>query len=80
MMQSTLAPEQSLYAKLVEDYGPLLSQAQLAELLGRSTGGLRFSLCHPSDARTRALKDCGRRVGRRVYYPAADVAAIICSH
>lgn len=78
-MQSTLAPEQSLYTKLIEDYGPLLSQAQLAELLGRSTVGLRFSLCHPSDARTRALKDCGRRIGRRVYYPAADVAAIICS-
>lgn len=65
--------------QLKEQYGLLLSQSQLAELLGRSTGGLRYSLCYPSDPRTRALKDCGRRIGRRVYYPAGDVASIIAT-
>ena len=58
-------------------YGPLLSQDQLAQLLGRSAGGLRYSLCNPCDAKTQALKDCAKRIGRRVYYPASDVAAII---
>ncbi len=70
---------QLLKTQLTERYGVLLSQAQLAALLGRSTGGLRYSLCAPADARTRALKACGRRIGRRVYYPAVDVAHIIAS-
>lgn len=46
-------------------------------MLGRTTGGLRYSLCVPSDPRTRALKACGRKIGRRVYYPAIEVARII---
>lgn len=58
-------------------YGPLLSQDQLAQLLGRSAGGLRYSLCNPRDVKTQALKDCAKRIGKRVYYPASDVAAII---
>jgi len=63
--------------QLPERFGPLMSLTQLAELLGRSTGGLRYSLSYPSDASTSALKACGRKVGRRVYYPAAEVARII---
>ena len=62
---------------LTEKYGVLLSQTQLAELLDRTPGGLRYSLCHPPDFQTRKLKACGRRIGRRVYYPAAEVARII---
>ena len=64
-MQSTTIPTQNdLADRLTERFGLLLTQAQLAELLGRSTGGLRYSLCAPSDARTQALKACGRRIGR----------------
>ena len=70
---------QTLKTQRTERYGVLLSQAQLAELLGRSTGGLRYSLCAPADDRTRSLKACGRRIGRRVYYPAVEVARIIAS-
>ena len=62
---------------LTQKYGVLLSQTQLAELLNRTPGGLRYSLCHPPDFQTRKLKACGRRIGRRVYYPAAEVAQII---
>jgi hypothetical protein len=58
---------------ITERYGLLLSQTQLAGLLGRTPGGLRYSLSYPSDDRARALKACGRRV----YYPAAEVALII---
>ena len=77
-MQCTTIPTQiDLAEQLTERFGLLLTQGQLAELLGRSTGGLRYSLCAPRDARTRALKACGRRIGRRVYYPAIEVARII---
>ena len=48
--------------QLTERFGLLLSQTQLAELLGRSTGGLRYSLSYPSDQHTRDLKACGRKV------------------
>ena len=67
----------TLENQLTERFGLLMSQAQLAELLGRSTGGLRYSLSYPSDESTRALKACGRKIGRRVYYPASEVARII---
>ena len=67
----------TLENQLTEHFGLLMSLTQLAELLGRSTGGLRYSLSYPSDASTSALKGCGRKVGRRVYYPASEVARII---
>ena len=66
-----------LEGQITERYGLLLSQTQLAQLLGRTTGGLRYSLSYPSDHQTRALKACGRKIGRRVYYPATEVARII---
>ena len=67
----------TLESQLTERFGLLLSQTQLAQLLGRTTGGLRYSLSYPSDRQTRALKTCGRKIGRRVYYPAGEVAQII---
>ena len=64
--------------QITEHYGLLISQTQLAELLGRTTtGGLRYNLSYPSDQSTRALKASGRKIGRRVYYPATEVARII---
>ena len=35
------------------------------------------SLSYPRDSSTLALKNCGRRIGRRMYYPASKVAGII---
>ena len=47
-MQDTNSQSQpTLEHQITERYGPLLSQTQLAELLGRSTGGLRYSLSYP---------------------------------
>ena len=77
MQDSVNANVATLGNQLMERFGLLMSQAQLAELLGRSTGGLRYSLSYPSDARTRALKACGRKIGRRMYYPVSEVARII---
>ncbi|MCY4419830.1 MAG: hypothetical protein OXC41_06685 [Gammaproteobacteria bacterium] len=77
-MQDTNSPHAvALENQLTERFGLLLSQTQLAQLLGRTTGGLRYSLSYPSDRQTRALKACGRKIGRRVYYPASEVARII---
>ena len=46
-MQGTTIPTQSgLADQLSERFGVLLTQAQLAELLGRSTGGLRTACVH----------------------------------
>jgi hypothetical protein len=66
-----------LEQQITERYGLLISQTQLAELLGRTTEGFRYSLSYPSDQNTRALNACGRKIGRRVYYPAMEVAQII---
>ena len=77
MRDTTNSSAATLAQQITEPYGLLISQSQLAELLGRSAGGLRYSLKYPSDPSTRALKACGRKVGRRVYYPASEVALII---
>ncbi len=77
-MQDKESPNAALLQnQITERYGLLLSQTQLAELLGRTTGGLRYSLCYPCDQQTRSLKACGRKIGRRIYYPASEVAQII---
>ena len=77
MQDTTSLNVATLENQLTERYGLLLSQTQLAALLGRTTGGLRYSLCYPCDQQTRSLKACGRKIGRRVYYPANEVAQII---
>ena len=77
MQEQTNTSAVTLEKHITERYGVLISQTQLAELLGRTTGGLRYSLSYPSDDQTRALKACGRKIGRRVYYPASEVAQII---
>ena len=77
MQHTDSLPTATLEHQITERYGLLLSQPQLAQLLGRTTGGLRYSLSYPSDHQTRALKACGRKIGRRVYYPATEVARII---
>jgi len=44
----------TLETQISERYGLLLSQTQLAQLLGRTTGGLHYSLSYPCDHQTRA--------------------------
>ena len=39
----------TLENQLTERFGLLLSQTQQAQLLGRTTGDLRYSLSYPSD-------------------------------
>ena len=67
----------NLEYQLTERFGLLLSQTQLAELLGRTITSLRYSLSYPRDSSTLALKNCGRKIGRRMYYLASEVVGII---
>lgn len=62
--------------QIVECYGTLLTIDDLSKLLKRSPDGLRISLRGKSEF---ALKwsHAKRKVGRRVYYRASDVAELI---
>ena len=74
MQESESPSAATLEIQITERCGLLLSQTQLAELLGHTTGSLRCSLSYPCDHQTRALKACGRKIGNRVYHPANEVA------
>ncbi|SJN14085.1 hypothetical protein CZ787_13375 [Halomonas citrativorans] len=66
----------TLEKKITERYGVLLSLTDLADLLKRSPDGLSISLRGKSEF---ALKwsHAKRKVGRRVYFCASDVAGLI---
>ena len=74
---SGLISRDELEHQLREEYGLLLTTRQLAEVLGRTPAGLRWTLANPSDSRTLALRDCLTRVGGRTYFAASDIAAIL---
>ncbi len=61
---------------LIDQYGPLLSLTDLSKLLKRSPDGLRIALSSQTDF-ARKWSAAKRKVGRRVYFRAADVAALI---
>ena len=61
---------------LIERYGPLLTMAQLAELLHRSSDGLRLTLRGGSDL-AESLRQGRRKMGRRVLFRAEIVARIL---
>ena len=55
---------------------PLLSLAQVAEILHRSPDGLRITLSGDNEI-ARNLKPCRIKIGRRVYFRVAGVARFI---
>ena len=61
---------------LIERYGPYLTLEQLAELLHREPQSLRTSLRLESHALA-PLARMRRKVGRRMYFRATDVADIM---
>ncbi|TZG41523.1 DNA-binding protein [Halomonas eurihalina] len=66
----------SIEEQLLERYGPLLSLSDLSELLKRSPDGLRIALRGQSDFALR-WNSAKRKVGRRVYFQASEVAELI---
>lgn len=62
--------------QLIERYGILLSLDDLAEVLKRSKEGLRVALRGDS-VFARAWCPAKRKIGRRVYFRASDVASLV---
>lgn len=62
---------------LIEKFGPLLTISQLAVVLNRSADGLRFMLSRSDSDIAGELGKARRKIGRRVYFKAADVAKVI---
>jgi len=62
--------------QLIERYGPLLSLVELSELLKRSPDGLRIALSGQTEF-AEQWNTAKRKVGRRVYFRASDVANLI---
>src|SRR5690606_38140485 len=62
--------------QLIKRYGPLLSLIDLSELLKRSPDGLRIALRSQTEFATK-WNVARRKVGRRVYFRASDVAMLI---
>lgn len=61
---------------LTAQYGPLLSIAQLAQVLDRSAEGLRISL--RADAEwSRKINAARLKLGKRVYFRTADIAKVL---
>jgi hypothetical protein len=61
---------------LTKQYGPLLSVAQLAQVLDRSAEGLRISLRTESDW-SKPINAARLKLGRRVYFRTAEIAQVL---
>jgi hypothetical protein len=61
---------------LVNQYGPLLSLAELAMILDRSPGGLRCSLRSSREWVSR-INAARLRLGRRVYFRTTEIANVL---
>ena len=61
---------------LYNQYGPLITLAQLAKILNRSVEGLRITLRTPSPF-SDSINAARLRPGRRVYFSTPKIAAIV---
>ena len=66
----------SLASSMFDRYGPLLTLAQLAQMLNRSTDGMRMALRETSPYAER-LNAAKVRIGRRIYFRTPDVAQLL---
>lgn len=62
--------------QLIEQFGPLLSLRDLSVLLKRSPDGLRIAMRGKTEFAVK-WSAAKRKVGRRVYFRASDVATLI---
>lgn len=67
----------TMLEQLKDQYGPLMTIAQLAHVLSRKTAGLRAALQNPTEASALRLNQVKRRIGRRIYFPTEVVAALL---
>lgn len=65
--------------QLIERYGILLSLDDLSEVLKRSRDGVRIAMRGSSEF-ARTWCPIKKKIGRRVYFRASDVARLIDEH
>lgn len=61
---------------LLDRFGPLLSIAQLATVLDRSSEGLRLSL-RTANSWSQEINSARIKIGRRVYFRTSEIAEIL---
>lgn len=61
---------------LVKQYGVLLSLKDCAQLLGRSTEGLRVTLCRENTL-SKKINSAKVKFGRRIMFKSSTIAQII---
>jgi hypothetical protein len=62
---------------LVDQFGPLMTYAQLALVLKRSCGGLRISMRRNESVEFDALRLARVRLGGRIYFNTESIALIL---
>lgn len=67
----------STYEYLQDKYGSVMTIEQLAQALSRKSSGLRGVLQKPTEPWMFELNRVKRRIGRRIYFPTATVAALL---
>ncbi len=70
-------PITATHQYLLTNYGPLLTLKHLAEVLHSTPSGLRMAMHRKREPFTCALAGTRRRVGRRIFFEARRVAALI---
>lgn len=65
-----------LASSMFNRYGPLLTLTQLAEILNRSTDGMRMALREASPYATR-INAAKVRIGRRIYFRTPEIAQVL---
>ncbi len=70
-------PVSATYGYLLAQYGPLLTLQHLAEVMHTTPNGVRMALARQRQPLAVALAGARQRLGRRVYFEARRVAAVI---
>ena len=70
-------PHTGTYAYLLAHYGPLLTRKHVAEVMHTTANGLRMAIARQQQPLAIGLASARRRLGRRVYFEAQLVAALI---
>lgn len=71
-----MTSQEKIEQQLIDRYGPLVTLAQLAELLHRSPAGLAYSLSQPGSF-AKSINTARVKLGRRVYFRASDLATAL---
>ncbi len=70
-------PISATYEYLLAHYGPLLTLKHVAEVMHTTPNGVRMAIARKQQPLAIGLSNARQRLGRRVYFEARRVAAVI---